>query len=97
MDMPDLSLMEFWSGGGNHIAGHPLRMEEAAGLGALAVASGARGWCFFRTSGSEGMPKWVGLEKEIVTTSAQLVLDQQAFDHKLNQFFTALNPTSQPA
>ena len=73
MDMPNLSLAEIWSGGGNHIAVHPLRMEEAMGLGELAIEIGARGWCFFQASGSEGRPKWVGLEKEAFLISARAV------------------------
>ena len=43
-----------------------------------------------------GCKSWVELEKEIVTTGAQSVLDQQTFDHKLNHFLAALNPTGQP-
>lgn len=42
-----------------------------------------------------GCKSWVELEKDIVTSAAQPVLDQQAFDHKLNRFLAAMNPTSQ--
>lgn len=42
----------------------------------------------------EGCKSWVELEKDIVTTGAQPVLDQPAFDHKLNQFLAALNPVA---
>ncbi len=42
-----------------------------------------------------GCKSWVELEKDIVTSGAQPVLDQQAFDHKLNRFLAALNPNSQ--
>ena len=38
-----------------------------------------------------GCKSWVELEKDIVTTNAQPVLDQPAFDHKLNHFLAALN------
>lgn len=43
-----------------------------------------------------GCKSWVELEKDIVTSGAQPVLDQQTFDRKLNRFLAALNPTSQP-
>ena len=43
----------------------------------------------------DGCKSWVELEKDIVTTSAQPVLDQVAFDHKLNLFLAALNPVAQ--
>ena len=39
-----------------------------------------------------GCKSWVELEKEIPLTGAVPVLDQPAFDHKLQQFFSALNP-----
>ena len=45
--------------------------------------------------GYGGCKSWVELEKDIVTSAAQPVLDQQAFDHKLNRFLAALNPNSQ--
>jgi hypothetical protein len=41
-----------------------------------------------------GCKSWVELEKDIVTTGAQPVLNQQAFDHKLNRFLAALNPVA---
>jgi hypothetical protein len=41
-----------------------------------------------------GCKSWVELEKDIVTTGAQTVLDQPAFDHKLNRFLAALNPVA---
>jgi len=41
-----------------------------------------------------GCKSWVELEKDIVTTGARLVLDQPAFDHKLNRFLAALNPVT---
>lgn len=41
-----------------------------------------------------GCKSWVELDKDIVTTGAQPVLDQQAFDHKLSQFLAALNPVA---
>jgi hypothetical protein len=39
-----------------------------------------------------GCKSWVELEKDVVTTSAQPVLDQTVFDHKLHRFLAALNP-----
>lgn len=39
-----------------------------------------------------GCKSWVELEKEISTMGAAPVLDQPAFDRKLQQFLTALNP-----
>jgi len=41
-----------------------------------------------------GCKSWVELEKDIVTTGAQPVLDQQTFDQKLSQFLSALNPAA---
>lgn len=41
-----------------------------------------------------GCKSWVEFEKDIPTTGALPVLDQQAFDRKLQQFFTALNPVT---
>ncbi len=41
-----------------------------------------------------GCKSWVELEKDIVTTGAQPVLDQPAFDLKLNRFLAALNPVA---
>jgi hypothetical protein len=39
-----------------------------------------------------GCKSWVELERDIPTAGALPVLDQPAFDHKLNQFLAALNP-----
>ena len=41
-----------------------------------------------------GCKSWVELEKDIPTTGAMPVLNQQAFDRKLQQFFSALNPAT---
>lgn len=41
-----------------------------------------------------GCKSWVELAQDLVTTGAQPVLTQTAFDHKLNQFLTALNPAA---
>ncbi|MEY2410642.1 MAG: hypothetical protein QOF48_3312 [Verrucomicrobiota bacterium] len=39
-----------------------------------------------------GCKSWVELDKDIPTMGMSPVLDQAAFDHKLQQFFSALNP-----
>lgn len=39
-----------------------------------------------------GCKSWVELEKDMPTTGAVPVLDQQAFDNKLGQLLSALNP-----
>jgi len=39
-----------------------------------------------------GCKSWVELEKNVSLVGAQPVLDQPAFDHKLEQFYIALNP-----
>jgi hypothetical protein len=44
-----------------------------------------------------GCKSWVELEKDIVTAGAQPVLNQPAFDEKLNHFLAALNPAIQEA
>jgi hypothetical protein len=41
-----------------------------------------------------GCKSWVELEKDIPTTGALPLLDPQAFDLKLNQFLSALNPVA---
>ena len=41
-----------------------------------------------------GCKSWVELEKDIPVTGALPALDQQTFDRKLQQFFTALNPVT---
>jgi len=39
-----------------------------------------------------GCKSWVELEQDLLTTGAQPVLDQPAFDHKLTRFLAALSP-----
>ena len=74
MDTPDLTSALFWEGDVNHIASDPLRPEDSEGLAEFAIDElKAHGWCFFQTSGSEGMPKWVGLAKEAFLISARAV------------------------
>lgn len=74
METPDLTSSRFWAGVENHIATDPLRPADADGLAEFAKEHlGARRWCFFQTSGSEGLPKWVGLTKECFLVSARAV------------------------
>lgn len=51
----------------------PTSPREAAGLEAWATAQGLCGTCFFQTSGSEGLPKWVALHRRALLHSAQAV------------------------
>lgn len=74
METPDLISARFWEGDENHIATDPLRPRDADGLAEFAKKKlEAHGWCFFQTSGSEGLPKWVGLTKESLLISARAV------------------------
>lgn len=74
MEAAELSAGRFWRSPENHIAVNPLRPGGGGGLAEFAAgALGARGWCFFQTSGSEGEPKWVGLEKRAFLISAEAV------------------------
>lgn len=63
----------FWQSGRLHLA---LAPGEAApdGLAEMALArTDMAGLCYFKTSGSEGVPKWVGLSREGMLTSARAV------------------------
>lgn len=63
----------FWKSDGLHLA---LAPGEAApdGLAEMAQArADTAGLCYFKTSGSEGVPKWVGLSREGMLTSARAV------------------------
>ncbi|HCN28251.1 MAG TPA: hypothetical protein DIT64_05630 [Verrucomicrobiales bacterium] len=62
-----------WQSGGNHVARNPAAPHEGSGLEAWAKARGMSGMCFFQTSGSEGLPKWVALRKEAFLISGQAV------------------------
>ena len=74
MDPADLISARFWESDENHIALNPLRPADGEGLHEFAWRTlGARGWCFFQTSGSEGTPKWVALTKEAFLISARSV------------------------
>lgn len=64
---------EFWSDGSNWIA-LPDHCEEGGTLAEFAFNElQAKNWCFFQTSGSEGLRKWVGLTKESMLISARAV------------------------
>lgn len=41
-----------------------------------------------------GCKSWIEFDQDIPTALTQPVLDQTAFDHKLNQFLAALNPVT---
>lgn len=64
---------DFWNSRAHHVATPPQQGAEAAGLAAWAVEQGLVGLCFFQTSGSEGLPKWVALSKAAFLTSAAAV------------------------
>lgn len=57
-----------------HIAVNPHRMGDATGLAEFAAqGEKTRGLIFFQTSGSEGVPKWVGLSRRAMLASARAV------------------------
>ncbi len=64
---------DFWTSDSCHIAVNPHRVEESHGLSEWATEQGMRALCFFQTSGSEGVPKWVALPKLTLLISAQAV------------------------
>lgn len=82
---------EFWQSSRVHVAvpaaPDPDAAQAAAGLREFAEDElGARGWCFFQTSGTEGQRKWVALAKEALLASAHAVnthLSITAQDHWL--------------
>jgi len=57
-----------------YIATNPHRVEDAAGLAAFAaLRAETRPLIYFQTSGSEGVPKWVGLSRAAMQVSARAV------------------------
>ena len=66
---------DFWTDTATaYIATNPLRVEDATGLGEFAGQHAhTRGLVFFQTSGSEGVPKWVGLSRDGMLASARAV------------------------
>lgn len=63
----------FWQSARLHLA---LAPGEAVPDGLVEMAQArveTAGLCYFKTSGSEGVPKWVGLSREGMLTSAQAV------------------------
>lgn len=62
----------FWRGARVHLA---LAEGEVVppGLAEFARGRAGEGLCYFKTSGSEGAPKWVGLSREALLTSARAV------------------------
>ncbi len=77
---------EFWHDGSVLIA-EPAPSEEGRMLAQYARDElQVRDWCFFQTSGTEGIRKWVGLTKEALILSARAVnahFDITARDHWL--------------
>lgn len=64
----------FWLSDEPHVAVSPHRPEDAAGLAEFATASAeTRNLLYFQTSGSEGIPKWVGLSRVAFLSSARAV------------------------
>ncbi len=68
--------LEFWreSASPAFVAASPHRPGEDDGLAAFAASrEDTRGLLFFQTSGSEGLPKWVGLTRPACLASARAV------------------------
>jgi O-succinylbenzoic acid--CoA ligase len=64
---------EFWQDGGVWIA-EPAPSEEGGALAEFARHElHVQDWCFFQTSGTEGVRKWVGLTKAALLASARAV------------------------
>jgi O-succinylbenzoic acid--CoA ligase len=64
----------FWEGCSSTVMAAPGREAEAEGLFDFAEGQeSTRGLIFFQTSGSEGVPKWVGLSRESMLISARAV------------------------
>lgn len=64
----------FWKRDDAFVAVSPHRTQDAEGLTAFAaIHEEARNLVFFQTSGSEGSPKWVGLSRKALLTSARAV------------------------
>lgn len=77
---------EFWTDGSVWV-GESEHTPEGASLAGFACHElKAKDWCFFKTSGSEGQQKWVGLTKQSLLASAAAVnshFDITAQDHWL--------------
>lgn len=76
----------FWQDATPHLAVNPADPGAAAGLAELALARGLTATCWFQTSGSEGVPKWVALNKQAFLISARAVnahFEAGAGDHWL--------------
>lgn len=64
---------QFWESGDHHVAVNPHRPEDAGGLLEWARSFSDEPLCFFQTSGSEGLAKWVALSKEAFLLSGREV------------------------
>ncbi|MCE9519375.1 MAG: AMP-binding protein [Verrucomicrobia bacterium] len=64
----------FWDANDVHIAANPQRPGDAIGLEEFATSrDDLRSLLYFQTSGSEGLPKWVGLPRSAFMASARSV------------------------
>lgn len=70
MTLPPAS---FWTDEAPHVATNPHDPVAAEGVAELAAREGLKRHCFFQTSGSEGLPKWVALPKEAFLISGTAV------------------------
>ncbi len=76
----------FWQDATPHVAVNPADPGAAEGLAEFALARGLTSTCWFQTSGSEGLPKWVALNKNAFLISARAVnghFEAGAGDHWL--------------
>lgn len=65
---------DFWRDTQPYVAVNPQKPEDAAGLAEFAVSQEAtRSLLYFQTSGSEGVPKWVGISRSAFLHSARAV------------------------
>lgn len=74
--LPPAAHPDFWKdeNATAYIATNPHRVEDAAGLAEFAAQSEeTRALIYFQTSGSEGVPKWVGLSRRAMLASARAV------------------------
>ncbi|QIF03667.1 AMP-binding protein [Roseimicrobium sp. ORNL1] len=74
--LPPAAHPDFWKdeNATAYIATNPHRVEDAVGLVEFAAqAEETRALIYFQTSGSEGVPKWVGLARRAMQASARAV------------------------
>lgn len=82
---------EWWTDGGVWV-GLSEHTSEGVGLAEMALREmQVKDWCFFQTSGTEGVRKWVGLTKQALLISAQAVNDHFGITAK-DHWLLALTP-----